>query len=190
MNRRDAISRVGLLLGGSLVGAHIFLEGCKPADSRYGEGQSFSAEDIRYLDEIAETILPTTTTPGAKAAGVGTFMTVMVNDCYTKDDQKIFRQGMGTLNKSFRDKYKKDFTEAEPTERHEFLVALDNEQKEYMSNKKAEDPSHYFRMMKELTLLGFFTSEVGANQALRYLETPGRYDGCIPYQKGDRAWAI
>ena len=52
-----------------------------------------------------------------------------------------------------------------------------------------DKPNHYFKMMKELTLLGFFTSEVGSTKALRYIETPGHFDGCVPYKKGDRAWA-
>ena len=55
--------------------------------------------------------------------------------------------------------------------------------------KKAEDPNHYFHLMKQLTLLGFFTSEPGANKALRYIAVPGHYDGCVPYKKGDKAWA-
>ena len=90
MNRRDAISRVALILGGTVVGANIFLEGCKPADRKQISGLDFKPEDIAYLDEIADTILPTTaSSPGAKAAAVGTFMTVMVKDCYDKEDQEI-----------------------------------------------------------------------------------------------------
>lgn len=190
MNRREAISRVSLLLGGTIIGANIFLEGCTPADKKYGGGAAFSDNDIRLLDEIADTILPETSTPGAKAAGVGTFMTVMVNDCYTKDDQKIFRDGMNTLNEEFSKKYHKSFVDGTPEERHALLVELDKAQLDYTKNKKSDEPAHYFRMMKELTLLGYFTSEVGATQALRYVESPGRYDGCIPYKKGDRAWAL
>jgi len=68
-------------------------------------------------------------------------------------------------------------------------VELDKEAKDYMSKKKPDEPSHYFRMMKELTLWGYFTSEVGATKALRYVAVPGRYEGCIPYKKGDKAWA-
>jgi hypothetical protein len=55
--------------------------------------------------------------------------------------------------------------------------------------KKPEDDNHYFRMMKELTLLGYFTSEIGSTQARRYVPVPGRYEGCIPYKKGDKAFA-
>ena len=72
---------------------------------------------------------------------------------------------------------------------HALLVDLDKEAKEYQKTKKPEDPNHYFRMIKELTLMGFFTSEVGATKALRYVAVPGKYEGCIPYNKGDKAWA-
>jgi hypothetical protein len=44
-------------------------------------------------------------------------------------------------------------------------------------------------MMKELTLLGYFTSEIGCTQAQRYVESPGRFEPCLPYKRGERAWA-
>ena len=53
----------------------------------------------------------------------------------------------------------------------------------------ADAPAHYFRMMKELALLGYFTSEIGYTQAQRYIESPGRFDPCVPYQPGEKAWA-
>jgi hypothetical protein len=58
-----------------------------------------------------------------------------------------------------------------------------------MESKKPGDPSHYFRMMKELTIIAFFTSETGATKTLRYKAVPGKYQGDVPYKKGDRAWA-
>ena len=191
MNRRDALSRVALILGGTVVGGSMFLEleGCSPADKKYGASEKFSPEDVVYLDEIAETIIPTTNTPGAKAAQVGTFMTVMINDCYTEKDQKSFKQGMQTLNDGARKKYDKNFLELTPDERKAYLNELDKEQKAYTVDMKKDDPNHYFRMMKELTLLGYFTSEIGSTQALRYVDVPGKYEACVPYQKGDRAWA-
>ena len=191
MNRRDALSRVALILGGTIVGANIFLEGCKPADKKAMTGLDFQPDDIAYLDEVADTILPTTaSSPGAKAAGVGTFMTVMVKDCYEERDQKIFTEGMQKLQDSCKKKNDKNFMECTPQQRHDLLIELDNEQKEFNKNKKKEDPQHYFRMMKELTLLGYFTSEIGATKALRYVESPGKYEACIPYKKGDKAWAL
>ena len=58
-----------------------------------------------------------------------------------------------------------------------------------MEDKKSEDPNHYFRMMKELTIIAFFTSETGSTKTLRYVAVPGKYLGDVPYKKGDRAWA-
>jgi hypothetical protein len=189
MNRRDALSRVALLLGGTIIGGTVFLEGCKPADKKYGTAETFTPDDIAYLDEISETIIPTTNTPGAKAAKVGTFMTVMVNDCYDEKDQKIFKEGMGKLNAASDKKFSNGFMDISAAQRTELLTEIDKEQLEYNKTKKQEDPNHYFRMLKELTLIGYFTSEVGATQALRYLPVPGRYDGDMPYKKGDKAWA-
>jgi hypothetical protein len=51
-------------------------------------------------------------------------------------------------------------------------------------------PLHYYTMIKQLTLFGYFTSETGMKQTLRYLPVPGKYDGAFPYKKGDKAWAI
>src|SRR5450755_1197019 len=105
MQRRDAISRVALLLGGTIVGAELFLSGCKNSDKNIGgAGVNFSNDDVAFLDEVAETILPATNTPGAKEAKVGEFMTVMVRDCYEVKDQKIFTEGMQKLNEASKKK--------------------------------------------------------------------------------------
>ena len=143
---------LALLLGGTIIGGTIFLEGCKPADKKSGTAETFTPDDIAYLDEIAETIIPATNTPGAKAAKVGTFMTVMVNDCYDEKDQKIFKEGMGKLNAASDKKFNSGFMEISPAQRTELLTEIDKEQLEYNKTKKKDDPNHYFRMMKELTL--------------------------------------
>jgi len=182
MDRKEAVQYISLLLGGTLVGANSFLSGCQTADK-----QLFSKEDVTYLDEIAETILPETKTPGAKAAKVGQFMTVMVSDCYDEKEQMIFKDGMKKINDQSTTKFGKSYLDITPEQRHELLVQIDNEQKQYMKNKKKEEPVHYFRMMKELTLLGYFTSKPGCTQAKRYMPVPGKYVGCVPYKKGDKA---
>lgn len=186
MNRRDAVQRIGLLLGGTIVGANAFLSGCK---SDTGKEMTFSGDDVAYLDEIADTILPATKTPGAKAAQVGKFMTVMVNDTYEEKDQKVFHEGMDKLNDRAEKEFKNAFMKLNPQQRHDLLVKLDAEQKDYMSKKKADEPAHYFRMMKELTLLGYFTSKIGTTEARRYVAVPGSFDGCTSYEKGQKAWA-
>lgn len=182
MTRKEAVQYISLLLGGSLVGANSFLAGCKTTDRK-----TLSSDDSAYLDEIAETILPETKTPGAKAAKVGSFMVLMVNDCYDEKEQAIFREGMQKINELARSKSGKEFMAITPQQRHQLLVQIDNEQKQYMKSKKEEEPVHYFRMMKELTLLGYFTSEPGCTKAKRYMPVPGKYIGCVPYTKGEKA---
>ncbi|PJJ60035.1 gluconate 2-dehydrogenase subunit 3 family protein [Hymenobacter chitinivorans] len=198
MNRRDALARVAIIMGGTLIGGEYFLSSCSsPAEEKDQKATAavkkekplLSPDQVAYLNEVGETILPTTTTPGAKAADVGSFMAVMVKDCYKPADQQIFLQGLTKLEQASKQKNGKGFLESTPEQRTALLTALDAEQKQYSKTKTLEAPNHYFRMLKELTLLGYFTSEVGATKALRYLPVPGKYDGCVPYKKGDRAWA-
>jgi len=185
MNRREAVQYISVLLGGTLVGVDSFLTGCRTTDKK----GNFSENDIAYLDEIAETILPATNTPGAKDAKVGEFMMTMVNECYDEKDRKLFLEGMKKINEFSKKQFGNVFMKMDAQQRHNLLVQLDKEQKDYTKNKKTDQPSHYFRMMKELTLLGYFTSEPGCTKAKRYIAVPGRFDGCIPYKKGDKAFS-
>lgn len=187
MNRREAIARTTALLGGTIIGAEAFLAGCTTSTSKEG---LIAAENIALLDEVGETILPATSlSPGAKEAHIGEFIKLMVSECYDENDQAVFVQGITQLNEYCNQKQGKDFLSLTNEERHNILVALDREAKDYEQEKAEGSPSHYFTMMKQLTLLGYFTSEPGATKALRYVPVPGRFDGCIEYKKGDRAWA-
>ncbi len=195
IDRREAIRRVTALLGGiALVGGGSLVSACEQAQrgaaaARGGAG-TFTARDIALLDEVAETILPETKTPGAKAAQVGPFMALMVTDTYDEADQAIFRDGMRQLDAACQAMHRTSFMEATPAQRLALLEQLDREQKTYMDARHGDDtPVHYFRMMKELTLLGYFTSEIGYTKAMRYVETPGRFDPCVPYPPGEPAWA-
>jgi len=194
IDRREAIRRVSALLGGiAFVGGSTLLTACErgqPRAAASGAGVgAFTTEDIGFLDEVAETILPETKTPGAKAAKVGAFMALMVTDTYDEPDQQIFRDGMRTLDTACRTMHRVSFMEASPAQRLALLEQVDREQKAYMDARVGDAPAHYFRMMKELTLLGYFTSEIGYTQAMRYVESPGRFDPCVPYTPGETIWA-
>jgi Gluconate 2-dehydrogenase subunit 3 len=199
IDRREAIRRVAALLGGvAFVGGNNLLAAVeKTASPVDGNAGKFSAQDIAYLDEIAETILPATKTPGAKAAKTGAFMALMVTDCYSPAEQKVFLDGMRNLDEAMREANSVSFMAATPAQRLAVLTTLDHEQKRVMDARArppspqppSREPAHYFRMMKELALLGFFTSKIGCTQALRYVEAPGRFDPCIPYTPGEPAWA-
>jgi hypothetical protein len=225
ITRREAVLRVSALLGGAaLIGGSAFITGCRDegaGTTTAGSFTPFTTDEIAFLEEVADTILPTTSTPGAKAAKTGAFMALIVTDSYKAEDQKAFRDGMKTLDDRSREMNKASFMESTPQQRLALLEVLDREQKtdadkrqedkkkkeaeKFLSDQRqeaatdapdaaaapaitADPPRHYFRMMKELALLGYFTSEIGGTQALRYVESPGRYDPCIPYTPGEKAW--
>ncbi len=188
MSRREALLRFGAVMGGTMLGSAALVTGCATPDARPA-GELFTGADVALLDEIAETILPATDTPGARAAGVGAFMTVMVADTYRADEQAVFLAGLGAVDDECRALHGVSFMAASGAERTALLRRLDIEQFDYMQSRPPGSPVHYFRMLKELTLQGYFTSEIGYTQAMRYVETPGRFDPCVPYTAGDRAWA-
>src|SRR5712691_2498357 len=165
IDRREAIRRVTAMLGGVVfIGGSDLATVCERVHARVAASRAqigaFTAQDIAFLDEVADTILPETKTPGAKAAHVGAFMALMVTDTYDEQNQGILRDGMGKLNAAA-------FMAATPEQRLAQLEQLDREQKTYTDAKKDSDPPHFFRLVKELTLLGYFTSEIGCSQAMR-----------------------
>jgi Gluconate 2-dehydrogenase subunit 3 len=205
MDRRELLKMIALVTGGAVVGGELFLSGCTSgAKTEAG----FTAANISLLDEIGETILPATSSPGAKAAQVGEFMKVYVTDCYTQASQDAFTKGIGELQEACKKMYSKSFMDCTPEQRRDLLISLEKEAKEFNKGPEEEDKKnrqdlkdkhreydfvsstkHYYTMMKQLTLLGFFTSKPGATQALRYVPVPGKYDGALPYKKGDKAFA-
>ncbi len=184
MKRRKALAITATIIGGSIVGSEVFLSGCttseKPLDL-------FSGDEIRLLDEIGETILPESDrSPGAKAAQIGEFMKTIVMDCYDENETRIFKTGLKEVISASLEKYSRGFMELSAEKRLDLLTEFDR----IASNKEGRAPVHFFTMMKQLTIWGYFTSEPGATKALRYNPIPGRYEGCIDYKLGDKAWVL
>ena len=202
MERRELLKMIAVLTGGAVIGGEVFLSGCKTAAKK---DAGFSAENIAMLDEVGETIIPATTTPGAKAAKIGEFMKTMVTDCYTQEEQDAFTRGISNLDDASQKLNGKSFMESSPEQRHNLLVSLEKEAKDFNEKKNNDEkskrdaakkdmkdfvakPIHYYSMMKQLTLFGYFTSKPGATMALRNVPIPGRYDGNMAYKKGDKAF--
>lgn len=209
MNRRELLKMIAAATGSAMIGGEFFLTGCK---SNSTANVAFTEENIAFLDEVAETILPQTGTPGAKAAGVGRFMTVMVNDAYTKEDQEIFHKGLNILEDECEKMHNVEFMKATPEQRKQLLIKIDNETRDYVKKqteqlneqkqkqKQGQErntndfktltmPNHYFQQLKQLAIFGYFTSEVGRTKAMRYDPVPGKYEGVIDYKKGEKLFA-
>ena len=145
--------------------------------------------DVALLDEIAETILPETSTPGAKAAKAGAFMALMVTEAYTSASARCFSRACGNWTRravrhmrpvhagARRAAAVAAWRRSIASRIRRWRIAIPKRRVRAPAAAPASDePAHYFRMMKELTLLGYFTSEIGYTRAMRYIESPGRFD--------------
>lgn len=168
----------------------------------------FSSDDVSLLNEIAESIIPATDIPGAQAADVGAFMAEAVTECYEPQYQAAFVAGLRAVESACHGRYGRGFREVTASERTALLSEIDGERNWRELWNRGErglrmvarpligsmpasvQTPHYFTMMKDLTVLGYFTSQLGATQALRHSAIPGDYDGALPYRKGDRAWSM
>jgi hypothetical protein len=186
INRRDAVRMIAVLMGGVMVGSEAFLRGDSVPDKK--PMPAFSDGDKATLDAVGATIIPKTDIPGAEAVNIGAFMISQVTDCYSEKQHAIFQEGIVKLNAASAAKFGGAFAGITPEQKTDLLNDLDKEQTDYTAKKKKDDPPHYFRMMKELSVVGYFSSEIGATQAVRYIEVPGAYHGDVPYKQGDRAW--
>ena len=183
MKRRKALKLTAGLMGVTIIGSELFLSGCT---NEIKDIPLFSDSDINLLDEVGEVILPRTEqSAGAKDVEIGLFMKSIVTDCYSKKEQDVFKKGMKELDRISRNAFSRNFLELDQNEKYGLIVKLD---KETSANKKNES-LQFFKMMKQLTIWGYFTSEQGATKALRYNQIPGKFIGCIPYNNGDKAWS-
>ncbi len=185
MERREALKKVAYLMGGALSATTIgvlFESFAMPEKEKNFVSFSFSQEEI--LAEFAEIIIPTTTSSaGAKVAGLGAFIPMIITECYPAKLQEIFASGLLEMDEKCSKEYGRIFMQLNKEERIKIMTDLKNET---LANKKA--PS-FFLIARDLTILGYYSSEVGCTEAREYLPVPGRYDGSAPYKPGQKAWA-
>ena len=176
MNRREAVKTAGVLLGGILI-TSTGLTACKGEPRKTGVGV-LDAEDQGLVEEIADTLLPSTpNSPGAKAAGVGPVINLLLTDCREPAEQKRVIDGL----KQFRSTVGDHFASMSQTNREDWLRRIDATAR--------TDKEHYFNLLRELSLQAYFSSEIGTTKALRYIMTPGKWIGCVPFKPGQPAWA-
>lgn len=177
MNRREAVKATGVLLSGMLI-TSTALSACGRDSRKAGLGV-LDADDQGLMEEIADTLLPTTaSSPGAKAAGVGPIINLLLTDCREPTDQKRVVDGL----KQFRNTVGDHFASMSQANRENWLRRIDAE-------ARTAGASHYFPLIRDLSLQAYFSSEIGMTKALRYVMTPGKWVGCVPLQPGQPAWA-
>lgn len=222
MDRREAVKSVAFLIGGALSATTIatLFDSCNEPGKT--NGSLFTTDQEKLVTEIADIIIPTTQkSPGAKAANVGPFITMMVKDCYPEDAQKAFVKGLEDIETRSKKDFGKSFLDISVKEREQLITKVRDEtvaaqkeendknaaaakleqdtkaaapEKEKAGNpmaakEKPKTTPQFFAIARDLTMLGFFTSEVGATKAYEFVEIPGRYDGCVDLKPGQRVYA-
>lgn len=158
----------------------------------------FTENQRQIIAEVAELIIPRTATPGAKDAGVPAFIELMLKDCYRRPEHLSFLEGlMGLESRGFLIKNETQKTEilhnVEKTSKEQLKIYQvqqtkigDNEDQETIKSQMKGLP--FWRLIKELTLLGYFTSEVGIKASFDYAPIPGRLE-LIKLKPGQKSFA-
>lgn len=189
MNRRTALTHVAALFGGAFSAPTLLAmkqwEDQAPAE-RLPAGFTLTETQKLLVAEVAELIIPKTTTPGAKDVGVPAFVVMMLQDCYKTPEQKSFLEGLNrlekmqflTLNTAQKTEALKQVEIDSVEEMKAYQVQQtkmgDNEDREQMAANTKGLP--YWLLMKELTMLGYFTSEEGIKSSFEYVPVPGKLE--------------
>ena len=177
MNRRQLLKKVAIMTGGVLSASVIsglmsgaFAQGITEIDNPV-----LSEAELNLVAEIADMIIPDTDTPGARAAGVHHYIHAIVGDWYKVGERENFMKGLKAVDAAFM--------AGSSAERMKIITNMD------MEERTGDDAKTFFEEFKELTLIGYFTSQIGAEEELRYEQYPGPYQGCVPFEQVGKTWA-
>ena len=181
LTRREALKTATAIVSGALLTSSAVLAACA-REARQAATGILADDDRALAEEIADTMLPATAaSPGAKAAGAGAAMNLLLTDCYDADAQRKVVAFLSDFRARCRDRCGGDFSTLAPRERERVLREVDAE-------ARKGGPTHPFELVRELAMRAYFSSEIGMTRALRYLRVPGRWVGCVPLAPGQPAW--
>jgi hypothetical protein len=156
------------------------------------QSAGFTKPELRILTMAADVIVPVTDTPGAVAAGVPTFIDALARHWMLPEELAQFRAGLADLDKRAQQRFKRGFAPCTPAQAADILQALrassPYEGRTFELAARIEDPkAPFYLRLRDLVVLGYFTSEIGSTKELRYVAVPGRFDGDVdvktwPYQ--------
>jgi len=196
MNRREALQQVAWLMGGAISAPALLglLNGCTAKQAVGWKPVLLTDEQGALVAEVAEIMIPRTDTPGAKDVGIPSFIDLMLKDAYPKEDQARFIAGLKQFDAQAHEQYGRGFMQLDPAQRSALVqTANDSAVAAERSNPgTAALPRPFVLMTKELTLLGYFTSQVGATRVLQYNPVPGVFRGCVPLSEAGngKTWAV
>ena len=194
MNRREALKSVAALVGGTLSASTIagVLGGCRAGTEKWLPKLVTPGQND-LISTLVEMIVPETDTPGARSAKVNEFIDLMLADWYTDAERQQFLSGLAELESRSQTRYGKKYIDCGPAQQVALLQEFEQEALTEVGDRitslRRDELKPFFLQLKELTLIGYYTSEVGASQELLYNPVPGAYRGCVPFAEIGRAWS-
>lgn len=188
MDRREALKKAAWAMGGAISAPTIFavLNGCTAKPTIDWKPVFFTEDQGILISQVAGIIIPKTDTDGAVEVGVPDFIDQLVRETYKKEDQDKFIASLEEFATAAEAKYGDPFTELDSEKQSEWV--LTQHEAAVLDQSGKERP--FILKLKELTMVGYFTSEVGATKVLQYDPVPGAYHGCLPLAEVGKTWAI
>jgi hypothetical protein len=188
-DRREIIKYLALASGLLLTPTSLeLLAGSfsKPTDmTRRNQKGLLNHDQLELLAEVSEVIIPTTDTPGARAAGVHEFINHYAVSCLATNEQD---QILATLNKIAAEAGKKSatgFKSLSLEQKIQLLIDFEQAKTPFTQNDR-----NNFKQLKSWVVFAYYTSEAGATQELSYLAIPGGYKGNVKFSSVGKAWAL
>jgi len=184
MNRREALQRTAQVMGVALSSSAFagIMAGCTPSREINWTPRFLTKEQSLIAGSVAEQIIPRTETVGALDVGVDEFIDLMLFDNYTLKQQRTFSSGLNDLDGKAHELFGETFVECTAENKNQLLTDLESNV-DYAGSDQREP---FWLMIKELTLLGYFTSKEGLTQNLEHIPIPGSLQGCIAVQPGQK----
>jgi len=175
MDRRTSIRNLAIISAGA-----VFLPSCVPDEKKSSlslKHIKIGGKDEAFLAELSEAILPKTATPGSKDLSAHAFALMMVDDCFSPENQDKFTKGLTGFHEFTEKKFDKAFIKCNPSEKMELLKSIE-EKKDI-----PENTAFFYNSMKRLTIQAFTTSEYYLTKVQVYKLAPGKFYGCVPVNK-------
>lgn len=187
MDRREALKKAAWAMGGAISAPTIFavLNGCTAKPTIDWKPSFFTEDQGILISQVSGIIIPKTDTDGAIEVGVPGFIDQLVHETYKKEDQDKFVASLEEFATAAEAKYGSPFIELDPEQQSGWVLS----QHEAAIVDRSGTGGNFILKLKELTMVGFFTSEVGATQVLQFDPVPGAYHGCVPLAEVGKTWA-
>ena len=190
ISRREALNRLTAIVGGAISAPAMsaIMSGCRagPAPAAWTP-QALTTDQVELLGTLVDVIIPATDTPGAKDAGVPVFIDKLLHDWVESEDRARFLTGLAAIDQDTQETHGVAFRDANSAQQNAILNRLDQEA--IQARQEGADPLPFFATLKEWTVVGYYTSEIGATEELQWLAAPGRYDADLPLEEVGRTWA-